>query len=122
MIRSALLGLAVIALSACGYSEDDFTDDYTDAFCTKLSDCEGDIVTAYTELGMDEASAQTTYDDTYALACESEATEDSGGDVESECEFNSDNAKTCVADVEAMSCEFFTTGTGYPESCNGVCE
>lgn len=125
MIRTAILAMAITALAACSYSEDDFATDYTDAYCTKLSDCEADIITAYTDMGLDEATAQTTYSDTYTLVCESESTdtEDTAAeDTESECVFNSDNGKTCVTEIEEMSCDVFSTGEGFPESCSSVCD
>ena len=120
MSRSILLILGAFGLVTGCYNEDKFADDYSAATCDNLSSCEADIVAAYVELGMDEATAQSTYDTTYTAACETEAEEGEEGDEE--CAFNADNAQTCVDEVSAMSCDFWSTGTGYPESCSSVCE
>ena len=125
MIRTTLLAMTFTALTACGYSEDDFATDYTDAYCTKMSDCEADILTAYTDMGLDEATAQETYSTAYTLVCESESTDTedtASSESEEECLFNADNGKTCVTEIEELSCDFFSTGTGFPESCSSVCD
>ena len=125
MIRTVLLSMAITAMTACAYSEEDFTTDYIDAYCTKMSGCEADILAAYTEMGLDEATAQSTFTDAYALVCESEPVESEDtatSGSEEECEFNSDNGKTCVAEIEEMSCDVFSTGEGFPETCNSVCD
>lgn len=119
MTRIAPLLLTVGLLAGC-YNEDKFTDDYTTAFCDKMASCEDDIVTGYTDLGMDEATAQSTYDTAYSAACESDASGDSGSSDDT-CDFDADAGKTCVADIKDMSCDFFTTGSGYPDSCSTVC-
>lgn len=120
MNRSILLFLSASSLLVGCYNEDKFADDYATASCDNLAGCEADIVQAYVDLGMDEATAQSTYDTTYTAACETEA-EDDGEDGEDECDFNSDEAQTCVDEVAAMSCDFWSTGVGYPESCSAVC-
>ena len=125
MIRNVLLSVTLVALAACGYSEEDFSSDYMDTYCTKMSDCETDILAAYTEMGLDETAAQSTFTEAYALVCESEPveTEDTAASgSEEECVFNSDNGKTCVTELEEMSCDFFSTGEGFPEACTSVCD
>lgn len=120
MLRNTLLALSVLGLAACGYTEEKYAEDYTDAICENLSGCEADIVAAYVALGMDEATAQTTFDTTYTATCETEATDD-GEDGEDTCDFDGAAAQECVDGVKAMSCDFWSTGTGFPEVCATVC-
>ena len=117
LTATLMLGLTV----GCAYSEEEFAEDYSDASCTRMSECEGDIVTAYVSLGMDEATAQTTYDDAYTAACETEAEGEGEGEGESTCEFDPDLAQECVTGVEELSCDFYSTGTGFPSSCTDYC-
>lgn len=117
--------LSVIALAflvGCGYSEEKFTDDYLDATCTSLETCESDIVAFYTAAGLDEATAQTTYDTVYAI-CSAEETEDTATTEESEstCEFDSAKAKECIDALEAADCGIWTGEATFPAVCSEVC-
>lgn len=120
MTRTTLFVLSLSFLAACGYSEDTYGEDLSAAICDNLATCESDIVTAYTDLGMDEATAQSTYDTTYTATCETEV-EDNGDNGDDNCDFDSAAAKDCVAEVEEMGCDFWSTGTGYPAVCATVC-
>lgn len=119
MSRTLLILSSLAALAGC-YNEDKFAEDYSVAYCDRMTACQTDIVDAYVAMGLDEATAQSTYDTAYAAACETEAEEgeDDGDDT---CEFDGDAAQTCVSEVEALSCEFWSTGTGFPESCGQTC-
>ncbi|RME29190.1 MAG: hypothetical protein D6798_00690 [Deltaproteobacteria bacterium] len=114
---------APLAFAACGYDEDTFADDYQAALCDHIVSCESDIVAAYTDMGMDEATAQSTYDTTMDTICNPpESTgDDTGSTTEEECDFDPDAAKACVDGVATMSCDFWSTGTGLPEECSAVC-
>lgn len=120
MLRNPLFALSLLGLAACGYSEEKYAEDYAAAICDNLSGCEADIVAAYVALGMDEATAQATFDTTYTATCEAAATDD-GEDGDDACEFDSDAAHECVDGVKAMSCDFWSTGAGFPEACAAVC-
>ncbi len=119
MPRTFLFLLPLALLTGC-YDEDAFANEYSTAFCDRVVACETDIVTAYTDLGLDEETAQSTYDTTYTAACETE-TDDDGDDSDSDCDFDKDAAKECVEGIEALSCDFFSTGTGFPDSCSNTC-
>ena len=45
-----------------------------------------------------------------------------GEEGESTCEFNSEKAEEGITDVEALSCDFYSTGTGFPASCSETCD
>lgn len=120
MIRTFLMTAFAFGLATGCYNEDKFAEDYSAASCDNLEACQDDIIQAYVDMGMDEATATTTYETTFTAACETEAEE--GEEGEDECAFNADNAQTCVDEIAAMSCDFWSTGTGYPESCSNVCE
>lgn len=121
MPRYTFLALSVVGLAACGYTEEKYAEDYTSAMCDNLAGCEADIVAAYVAMGMDEATAQATFDTTYAASCETEITEGGEENVEDTCEFDAAAAQECVDGIEAMSCDFWSTGAGFPEACTAVC-
>ena len=119
MSRSILLILSTFGLLTGCYNEDKFSEDYSTTACEHLEGCETDIVAAYVALGSDEATAQVTYDTIHTATCDTEAEE--GEEGEDECDFNSDEAQTCVDEYAAMSCDYYSTGAGFPESCGAVC-
>ena len=121
MKRLSLVLVLLGSLIGCGYSEDDFADDFSAAFCDNIMSCEADIVAAYTEMGLDEATAQSTYDTAMDAACATADTTGGTTDGTDNCDFDSAAAKDCVDEVKAMSCDFWSTGTGFPEVCNTVC-
>lgn len=100
-------------------SEERYAEDYTEALCNNLASCEADVVSAYVELGMDQATAQSVYDSSYADACGSGDPID--GVLSDDCNFDSSAAKQCLRGVEALSCQFWVTGSGYPQDCDDVC-
>lgn len=120
MVRQTVSLLPLLVLVACGYSEEKYADDYTAAMCDNLTACEADVVAAYVALGVDEATAQATFDTTYTATCEAEATDDTGGG-EDTCDYDAAAAKECVDGVKEMSCAFWSTGLGLPAACATVC-
>ncbi|NOY26980.1 MAG: hypothetical protein GXP62_14010 [Oligoflexia bacterium] len=122
MIRNTLIVLSLGSMVACGYSESQYADDYTAAMCDNITACETDIVDAYVAMGLDDATAQSTYDASYTAVCEPVATSDTGStSTDSTCNFDSTAAKACVDGLAAMSCDFWSTGTGLPADCATVC-
>ena len=119
MTRLALILLSLSTFAGC-YNEDTFAEDLGTATCDNLTSCEADVVAAYVELGLDDATAQSTYDTTYAGACEATA-ESSDEEASETCDFDSAAAKDCVDAVKAMPCTFWSDGTGYPDVCGTVC-
>ncbi len=121
MTRFAILALFAGMAAGCGYDEDAFADDFATASCDHITSCEADIVTAYTDAGMDEATAQSTFDAASTAACAVVEAEEGETETDDSCEFDKTAAQDCVADIEAMSCDFYSTGTGYPETCSNIC-
>ena len=119
MIRSMTMLAACLLAVGCGYSEDTYAEDFTDAWCDKSTECESDILAFYVSLGSDEATAQTSFDTAYDALCNAEATEAEDG--EDECEFDSAAAKECVEAIETATCEESATGFEFPSACNNVC-
>jgi len=119
-MKNLLIALTVGSLVGC-YDEDTFAEDYATAICDNMASCETDAVDGYMELGLDEETAQTTFDDAYTMMCDTEAEESDGDDADSDCDFDKASAQTCVDEVEAMSCDFWTTGEGMPSACADVC-
>ena len=118
------LPLLLATLIACGYDEDQFTDDYLNTTCDRYVECEADMVTSMTDMGLDEKTAQSTYDSIYTAVCETEPTETTDtGSSESECVFNGDAAKACIEDLQAASCAEFADGSAFTgANCTTVCE
>ena len=88
--------IALSTLAACGYSEDSFSDDLASAYCAWAVECYS------TELNYaDEAACLAAY---------------SG--VDAEGDYDASQAKTCVSDVEALTCS--DAMTDFPASCATV--
>ncbi len=121
MNRFNLFALTLTLVAGCGYTEDKFADDYADAYCERMVSCEAEIVAAYEGMGLDAETSQSTYDDAYTLSCETEVDDDGEGEGDDNCEFNADKADECVTGVEELSCDFWSTGTGFPAACGEVC-
>lgn len=123
MTRFALFAIVSGLAVGCGYSEDQYADDLSTAACDSITACEADIVAYYTDSGLDEATAKSTYDLTAGIWCAVADAVDEGEEVESDdsCDYDAGAAKECVADVEDMSCDGWTSGTGFPASCDTVC-
>ena len=97
MKRFLMIG-ALAALTACGYSEDKFADESAEAFCTWAVDC----------FEMFES----------VDACLAEADDDTGDDMTEGCTYNSDAAKQCVDELNALTCD--DSFEDYPSICNDV--
>ena len=96
MKRIAAL-LALSTLAACGWSEEEFSEEYLVAACDKLDECE-----ILTEV--------YSYEDCLATP-----------GPEQECEdYDSKSAEACVEATHAVSCEDFLLAQGT-EICDEVC-
>ena len=105
----------MLLLAACAPSEDKFEAENIAITCQKTFECtsEEDIASAqemgFWIFGADAAECETIL--TEAMA-EYEDT------AASDLVYNKQNAKECLAALEAMSCEDMTSGT--PSECEGV--
>ena len=121
------LTLLFSMLIACGYSEEDYSDDYFDAACDKYTECEADMVASMVDMGLDEESAQATTDTVIEGICGAgESTDTAGGEdtasSEDTCEIDSTAAKACVSDIEAAGCDTVIDGSVFAsENCTAVC-
>lgn len=102
MLRKILISSGLmLATVGCGYSEDAFISDYSQAYCAKLEECE------MLEL--------MQFDSVDACVDAFEAAAD-GDDSEDECDFQGDMGKACVEETESASCDSWDT-----PSCAEVC-
>ncbi|MBW1879515.1 MAG: hypothetical protein JRJ84_14220, partial [Deltaproteobacteria bacterium] len=89
-MRSVLLGICVLALTGCRWSEARFFDEYAEADCTFLMDCLDPAVLTFLGWG--------------SLA---DCIEDKGTEAVTEaqgCEYNPRAARSCVKGIEEMTC------------------
>ncbi len=98
-VRRSLSMLALMTLIGCGYSEEEFTLDYADAWCHKADECE-----LLDLLGWDVDSC---YDNSVGA-------DETGMSVDTDCDFQPAAGKACIEEVNAVSCDAFTTGAGMP--------
>ena len=98
-IRTLFAILALVPLVSCGYSEEQFTLDYADAWCNKADECE-----LLELLGWDVDSC---FDNSVGA-------DETGSVGDSDCDFQPAAGKACVDEVNAVTCEAFTTGAGMP--------
>lgn len=103
-----LVTIAALSMSACGYKEADFTDDYTHALCDKIFECTDEATLAYLPY--------STADECYTYSTDSTDTASSSDN----CDYSSADAKTCVDETTAMTCDDYSTGN-FPASCSAVC-
>jgi len=107
MIRKVLALLVLPCLSGC-YALN-FEDNLIETYCTRVTACEADMLAFYVGAGYDEATAAATYEGTKDAYCNPEPSEDCGN-------FDTDNAKSCMADAEAQTCDKFAQGL-TPDTC-----
>ena len=115
-MRLSLLLLTLPTFVACSYTEEDFAEDYTTEYCGLLEECESDYVTYLTDQGLDEQSAQATYDGTRAMLCTNELE-----DSDDSCEFDSEAGKACMDGIEVMTCDDLISNN-VPSECSNICE
>ena len=96
------LFLALVTLFACGYSEDDYVEDYIDVACGLWDEC--GLYSEYFTREMCESIEDTVYADT-------------GGTWE--CTFNADVAQDCIAAWEELTCDDLQAGN-LPSICYQV--
>lgn len=110
--------LVVAGLSLVGcYDEDRFHEQFADAYCRRYSECEVEIVQFFQEsYSFDEATAQATYDATYAASCEAAPAQESDGT----CLFQEEEARACVDETSAVTCDKLAQGA-LPDACGRVC-
>lgn len=111
MNRLPLFALALGFLAGCGYSEEKYAEDYMAAVCTSMTGCEADIVGAYVDMGLDEATAQSTFDTTVAIYCSYDPDAAEEGDGEDTCDFDGGAAKECVDSIETITCDQWVDGS-----------
>ena len=90
---------AVVTLAACGYSEDRFNDDLTEAWCEHLVECD------LTEDTIDECIAEAGDEDTSDFA---------------DCDFDSQAARDCVQAVQGLECPDTGEFSMLPAVCGDV--
>jgi hypothetical protein len=93
-----LLGWVALLSIGC-QSEDGFNDDFTESYCTLLSDCE--VLDIYGYRSVQDCNSQAS-------------------GVTDECEFDDDAAETCLDDIAATGCRDLWDA-GLPDSCSVVC-
>ena len=96
-MRNIILLGAIAAMTACGYSEDKFNDDFATEFCRVTELCGGECAEA-----------------------------GEGGEDAGECDFDSDAAKSCVDGLAAVTeCDDTDPMALFdliPATCADVCE
>ena len=96
--------LPVVLLIGC-YSENKFAEDWATANCTLYDDC-------------DYLSYQSFSD---FEECYDEEVVDLHPDSQSDCDYDAKLAKTCVENVNQMSCEDLYEGD-FPTACSKACQ
>lgn len=116
--------LLVLAGAVGCYDEDQFAEDYLDEYCNLTTACEAEVLAYYTDMGLDEATAQTSYDTMKDAICNPPDVEDTGATTEEDdCTFNADNAKSCIDELAATECQAWVDSTfAVPAICGDVCE
>jgi len=109
-IVSASLAGMLVGCFALNYEEN-----LVGTICDKFTECEADVVGAYVAAGMDDASAQATFDTAVEPYC---SWVDDGED--SDCDFQKSEAKDCVSGWESLTCDQLVSGD-LPTSCDNVC-
>lgn len=110
-------------ICGCGYSEDQFADDFLASNCDLFTRCEAEILQSFIDMGLDEATAQTTVDGMIDPICNPPEVEDTGTTEEPTCTFNADNAQACIDELDALVCADWIAGMyAYPEVCSKTCE
>lgn len=113
---------AVLFIAGCGYSEEQFTDDFLASTCDLYTRCEAEIVQSYVDMGLDEATATSTWQTATDTICNPPDATDTGT-VEDNCTFNADNAQTCIDEMDALDCAAFVSGSyAFPTVCSQTCE
>lgn len=100
------LGLAgLLALSSCGYSQEEFETEFIQALCDKYAQCEM-FDASFTE---DECRA---------------AKADTAAEPAGNCVFDKSYAEACITSWQEMPCPDIEAGEtfGTPESCQLVCQ
>lgn len=117
MVRSrGMFVVAGLSLVGC-YDEGKFNDQFADAYCKRYAECESDIVQFFQDsYSFDAATAQATYDTTYAASCEAAPAEES----DETCLFQKEEAKSCVDEMAAVTCDQLAQGA-LPDACDRVC-
>lgn len=110
MRKIMVAAAGLLTLTAC-YSEDQYVDDYFRVTCDKTFECYDEDTLAL--FGYGESA-----DECYDFFMEAYNAADDGGD--DSCDFVSGEAKTCIAELEALSCDDYMAGS-FPAACSAVC-
>jgi hypothetical protein len=110
--------LLLTALGGCAYTQERFARDYEAALCDSLEACNEDIVDAYTGAGVDEATAQSTYEANWLAACDNAEPDPASP---ADCAFDEARARECLDAVDAAGCDLWTGRRAFPTSCDAAC-
>ena len=110
--------LVLTALGGCAYTEERFARDYETAMCDSLEACSADIVDTYTGAGVDEPTAQSTYEANWLAACGNEQSDPASP---ADCTFDEARARECLDAIDAAGCDLWTGRLAFPTSCEDAC-
>lgn len=98
--------LLLLPLVACGWSQDRYHEEWTQAFCDQIISCEyGDLF---------------QYEDEDACLADVEAKSATASD--SDCQdYDGQSAKECVTEYRALGCDELFDPDKQPKACDTIC-